>query len=49
MAFSLPTDLPAMEATSVDTIPIDEGWQYERSAEPANGRAYKCKASGDWY
>jgi ATP-dependent DNA ligase len=29
MAFLLNTDLAAMEATSVETIPVGEGWQYE--------------------
>ncbi len=29
MALPLPTDLAAMEATSVDEIPAGEGWQYE--------------------
>src|SRR5512133_2928403 len=29
MPLSVKTDLPAMEATSVATIPVGPGWQYE--------------------
>jgi ATP-dependent DNA ligase len=42
MASPLPVDLPPMEATSVETIPTEEGWQYEPKWD-----GFRCMAIRD--